>query len=179
MQNCLLKIAALLNRQGISWALGASMLLYYKGLAAKPNDIDLMIAPESAEAADKILAALGTRQPPNPSANYATTYIAEYVVDGVEVDVMAGFAIRHAGGCYEYRLEPVFFETLCIGGTKIYLCPLEDWYVLYMLMPHRQARVASLEAYFQTTEFSLPRLQFWLKEPLPPAIKERLRAFLN
>ena len=43
------EIAQRFNTAYITWALGASMLLYFKGITSTFNDIDLMISNDDAE----------------------------------------------------------------------------------------------------------------------------------
>ena len=42
------KIAHRFNEANIEWALGASMLLYFKGIISEFHDIDLMISDHDA-----------------------------------------------------------------------------------------------------------------------------------
>lgn len=43
------KIAHRLNEAHVQWALGASMLLYFKSITSEFHDIDLMVADHDAE----------------------------------------------------------------------------------------------------------------------------------
>ena len=45
----LLRIVHRLNEAGVEWALGASMLLYFKGITSDFHDIDLMVTDCDAE----------------------------------------------------------------------------------------------------------------------------------
>ena len=49
------KIAHRFNEANIEWALGASMLLYFKGIISEFHDIDLMISVHDAEQVRTIL----------------------------------------------------------------------------------------------------------------------------
>jgi len=53
------RIAARFNAAGITWALGASMLLYFKRIAPEFHDIDLMVADDDAERARQLLCEMG------------------------------------------------------------------------------------------------------------------------
>lgn len=57
------KIAHRFNESNIVWALGASMLLYFKGIASDFHDLDLMIANTDVEYVRKILSEMGEIQP--------------------------------------------------------------------------------------------------------------------
>lgn len=179
MQRCLIKIADLFNRNEVIWALGASMLLHYKGLIAKPNDIDLVVSLKDAEKADGLLCGEGLRHPPySDDVHYSTKYFHEYLIDGREVDLMAGFAINHPGGAYEYKLDPAALESFFVEDTEIPLCPMEDWFVIYMLMPGRENRVKSVEGYLKENRCNLARLQFWLGEDIPDPAMSRIESFI-
>ena len=66
----LLRIAHRLNEAHVEWALGASMLLYFKGITSEFHDIDLMIAARNTECVRTILSEMGESCPsdsiPNP-----------------------------------------------------------------------------------------------------------------
>ena len=178
MENCLVRIARRLNEENITWALGASMLLYYKGLVSRANDIDLVLSLEHIELADKVLQELGRKQAPYHQGDYATRYFAEFVIDGVDVDVMAGFRIITGDNVVEYVPDPGTFETLTLEGTSIYLCPLEDWYALYLLMPHRQERVATIRECFLNNGANETYLKAWADRDIPKAVSNEISKLL-
>ena len=43
------KIAYHFNKENVEWALGASMLLYFKGITTEFHDIDLMVSNDDAK----------------------------------------------------------------------------------------------------------------------------------
>lgn len=154
------------------------MLLYYKGLVSRANDIDLVLSLEHIELADKVLQELGRKQAPYHQGDYATRYFAEFVIDGVDVDVMAGFSIVTGGKVVEYVPNPETFETLTLEGATIYMCPLEDWYALYLLMPHRQERVATIKGHFLENGANETYLKAWVDRDIPLAVSTQIRELL-
>lgn len=129
------KIAHRFNEERIVWALGASMLLYFKGVASEFHDIDLMIALPDADRANAILSELGERQPPVPSTRYRTKVFAEYVIDGIDVDALAGFAVVSEGRLYDCSLrEEQITEKMPLGAELIPLQSLTLWREYYRLM---------------------------------------------
>ena len=62
------RIAHRFNEAGLIWALGASMLLYFKHITPEFHDIDLMVADDDADRARQILCEMGTLQPPKCAA---------------------------------------------------------------------------------------------------------------
>ena len=179
MMSVLAKAAHALNRAGVVWGVGASALLCLAGLADECNDIDLIIAPPSEEAACQALEKLGAKaQPPAPpSTSYDTASFLEYRLDGVEFDLLCDFAIRRRDGVYRYD----FGHERVAGWVNVLdarapLCPLEDWYILYLLMPGRQKRATVIGKYLKQNpgENSRVWLSRWLHSRLPGDVRERV-----
>lgn len=135
----LLKIAKVLNENGISWAVGGSLLLYFEGKSDIFHDIDIMVVEKDAEKLKEILLTMGALQPPNLNVKYKTKYFFEFVVDDVDVDVMGGFVIVKNGVVYDVSLERYGIKKYKnIEGEKIPLQSLNDWKFFYELMDRPQ-----------------------------------------
>lgn len=144
--NVLSRIAEKFNEAGITWAVGASLLLYFKGISDNFNDIDLMLAVEDAETAKDLLLSMGTLQPPNPNTHYKTPHFYEFVIDGVEVDVMGGFIIVNNGQEYDCSLtEDMIAGRVTVNGQTVPLQAVSDWRRYYKLMG-REAKVAMIDS---------------------------------
>ena len=129
------RIAARFNAAEITWALGASMLLYFKRIAPEFHDIDLMVADDDAERARQLLCEMGTLLPPSPNDKYRTKCFMEFVIDGVDVDVMAGFSIVSDSIAHDCSLQKEqIVETLTLDGEVIPLQSVEVWRRYYALM---------------------------------------------
>lgn len=140
------KIAEHFNKAGITWAVGASLLLYFKNITDIFHDIDLMVLEDDIEKVKDILSELGTLQPANPNAKYRTHYFLEYVVDDVDIDVMAGFVI--VNDCVEYDCslkKESIAEKIALGNASIPLQSLSTWKRYYTLMG-RADKVAMLSS---------------------------------
>ena len=85
----LLKIAHRLNEAGVEWALGASMMLYFKDITSDFHDIDLMVVDRDAECVRTILSEMGESCSSDfiPNLMYRTKTFMEFRIDSVEVDV--------------------------------------------------------------------------------------------
>lgn len=137
----LLKIAHRLNEAGVEWALGASMMLYFKDITSEFHDIDLMVVDRDAECVRTILSEMGELCPPDPMPNpmYRTKAFMEFLIDSIEVDVMAGFAIVHAGTVYDCSLrEDQIVEKMLLGTEVIPLQSPRLWCKYYRLMGRPQ-----------------------------------------
>ena len=131
------KIAHRLNEAHVQWALGASMLLYFKGITSEFHDIDLMVADHDAECVRTILSEMGELCPPNPKPNpmYRTKTFMEFLIDSVEVDVMAGFAIVKDGKVYDCALrKEQIVEKMPLGEEVVPLQSPLLWCKYYRLM---------------------------------------------
>ena len=133
------KIAQRFNAANITWALGASMLLYFKGITPTFHDIDLMISNEDVECVRKILSEMGELQPPNPNPKYKTKAFMEFVINSMDVDVMAGFAILNNGKIYDCSLtKEQIVEWLSLEDVKIPLQSPLLWRRYYELMGRKE-----------------------------------------
>lgn len=129
------EIAHRFNEAGIVWALGASMLLYFKGITSDFHDIDLMVGNENADQARKILLEMGCMVPSEPDTRCQSRIFMEFVIDGVDVDVMVGFTIV----CDHKRIDcslqkDQIAEILDVDGEQIPLQSVEQWCEYYRLM---------------------------------------------
>ncbi len=141
----LCRIAHALNEEGALWALGGSLLLYFKGRTDTFHDIDIMAGEADIETVKRRLCALGELLPPKPKPGYKTRHFLEFVIDGVEVDVMAGFVIVKEGVDYDCSLLPEqVAEHISLEGEDIPLQSLSDWRRYYELMGRpEKAKLAS------------------------------------
>ena len=99
------RMAAAFNRAGLTWAVGASLLLWFRGYVDDFHDIDLMVTVGDAEEMENILRSMGKLQP-SKRGSYATKRFREFIIDGVDVDMMGGYAIVRDGKVYDCELEP-------------------------------------------------------------------------
>ena len=130
-------IAHRFNEARIEWALGASLMLFLKGIVSEFHDIDLMVSVQDAERAKAILSEMGELCPPNPKPNpmYQTKTFLEFRIDSIEVDVMAGFAVVNEGRVFDCSLRENQIAEQVLLGTEV--IPLQSpllWCKYYRLM---------------------------------------------
>ena len=129
------QIAHRFNEAHIMWALGASMLLYFKGITEEFQDIDLMVANDDVERVRIILSEMGEIQPPNPNPKYRTKTFMEFIINSIDVDVMAGFSIISDGKIFDCSLqEEQIVEKMPLGTELIPLQSPLLWCEYYRLM---------------------------------------------
>lgn len=138
-------IARAFNQASITWAVGASTLLYLHGIVPDFHDLDIMVTVQDALRAKELLRAMGTLQPSAREVRYETKYFFEFLIEGVEVDLMGGFAIRRDGVVHDCGLDPAqITESAVVDGQKIPLHSLRAWRGYYALMG-RDAKVALID----------------------------------
>ena len=121
------------------------MLLYFKGKTDIFHDIDLMVGEKDIDAAKALLLTIGDLLPEKPNPQYKTRHFLEFSVDGVDVDVMAGFIIVRDGKDYDCSLLPEQIEEyIPLNGELIPLQSLRDGRKYYELMG-REAKVAMID----------------------------------
>jgi hypothetical protein len=177
----LVVIARALNQADVHWGVGASVLLYYHGLVDTPHDIDIMTSEADADMVASILGGLGNEVLGDPGRSlYSTSRFLEYVVDETDVDVMAGFAIKHGSGTYVFPFdEQSVTMKKNVDGAMIPFTSLEDWYVLYQLIPGRETKVKLIEDRLRSGRVDLSVLDRALARQLPPDVRTRIEGFLT
>lgn len=135
----LCKIAHYLNNEKITWAVGASLLLYLKGIVNDFQDIDILVTDEDVTKLMEVFEKLGSLEPSDSNSKYKTEYFLEYIVDGVEVDAIGGYIITNNGIDYDCSLKKdQITENIIINNEKIPLHSLCLWKKYYMLMGRKE-----------------------------------------
>lgn len=129
------KIALQFEKAHITWALGGSMMLYFKGIMPVFQDIDLMVADADAQTAQSILCSMGQMQPQTPNPKFRSKAFMEFVIDAVDVDVIAGFAIVSGDSVVDCSLQKEqIVERMPLGEACIPLQSPALWCRYYRLM---------------------------------------------
>lgn len=171
-------IAVLLNEHGIHWGLGGSSLLAFHGMVQQPNDVDLFVTDAHASAARDLLMRIGEYKAYAPKEPYCTKHFYHFQMGGTGVDVMGLFGIRHAEGMYHLDWQQGDIDrTQRYGQAEIPLTALEDWFVLYLLIPGRTAKADLIEQYWSTRGLMRrDRLEAAMGQPLPQDVRRRIQA---
>lgn len=170
-----------LNASGVVWAVGGSILLNHYGLVCDPNDIDIIIDDSCAVLAEAVLETIGKEIPPAQTQTFVTRHYHRYDVNGFDVDVMSGLAIKHANGIFRYIFNrDSVTGCMTVRGVIIPLSSLEDWYVIYQLIPGREAKAGLAEACLRTNGIKrADLLNSMLTQNLPYDVKGNIRRLLD
>lgn len=140
-------IAKELNKHNITWGIGGSLLLYFKGITDFFQDIDITVSEEDVEKTKNILLSLGTLHPKNPNAQYKTKYFLEFSINSVDLDVMAGFTIVHDNKDHYFPFnKDSIAEYLTYNDIVLPLQSVNDWLIYYKLM-NRDKKVKLIESF--------------------------------
>ena len=144
----LARLAHDLNESDILWAVGASAMLFLRRIVEDFHDIDLMVCEEDIEVAKEILLRHGTLLPTQHDSRFGSHHFLQFSVDGVEIDLIAGFVIHTADG--KQHVCPLQVEDVdaCVdvADEAVSLHALRVWYEYYALMG-RSDKVKIIEDY--------------------------------
>lgn len=143
------KIAKEFNKENVTWAVGASVLLFFKGIVNEFHDIDIMFDEADAQKVKNILNKLGKHIPSLPNEMFKTKYFYEYIVDNVEIDAMGGFMVVKDGKDYGCSLiKKDITECINYEGVDIPLYSLERWKYFYYLI-NRTSKVKIIDDFYK------------------------------
>lgn len=177
----LIKMARTLNENGIRWAIGASVMLHFHGLVKKPDDIDIIVHVEDVPKAHELLKDMGEYSQMPYTAPFKTKYFLNYKIDNTMIDLMGDFKIENSEGVYTMILDSEAVQgQYDYHGVMIPLTTVEDWFVLYQLIPGREKKVKMIEDYIKERGIEHRNLlERALKQPIPEHIYERIKNILE
>lgn len=144
--DALLIIAGLLNRNGIDWSLGASMMLKLRGIDVPVDDLDILVRTDDTKALENIMSVFSPKKEHGTPA-YPTTHFFEFSIAGVDIDLMIGFKVNTSRGIHSFD-ETREVDTIDLEGTAIHLSSLEEWLGAYKAMK-RDDKVRVIEDYLE------------------------------
>ncbi|WP_208588756.1 nucleotidyltransferase domain-containing protein [Gracilibacillus suaedae] len=169
------------NNQNITWGVGGSLLLRFHQLIDKPNDIDILVDLDNTTQINRILSLIGTEKEVIQTEPFRTKYFNKFHVNNIDLDIMAGFAIQHQEGNYQLSFtKQSIVEYKQLNGVDIPLCALEDWYMLYWLIPGKKEKAVLIENYLKATGIKHPSVfEEGLKQPLPADLQCKIMHLLK
>jgi len=148
LRSVLAKIGKTLNENNITWVVGGSIILNHFDIVNEVNDIDLIIEENDFDKVISLLKKIGNEKSTGDKLNYHTKKHVKMNIEGVGVDLMAGFIIEHENGLYNYVLDQTAItSSMKINDIVIPLGAIEDWYIIYQVIGGREKKVELLENY--------------------------------
>ena len=178
LRQVLMHLAKEFSKHNITWGLGASSLLNYHGLVDIVNDLDILVIPDDIEKVENILFKIGKKEISAPSEVYSNEYFGEFVIDEVNIHVMSRMTITNHGVTYVYPFdEKSIVDYWMMEDVRIPMTSLEEWYILYHMIPNKEKKVKLLDEYFSNHEVKNPDL-IKRADNLPDWIANKLQALL-
>lgn len=180
MEKILLKIAKEFNDVGIKWGIGGSLLLKKHALINIVNDIDIIVSNRDINRLIEILDRIASKVTAPVKQEYATKHFLQYQLNGISIDVMSQFIIKHDAGSYEFIFDDTSIsDIVVIDNIQLPYTSLEDWLIAYMLMINREEKVNMIWNYFMTNGIRKPELiERALRQQLPEMTEKRLKELL-
>ncbi|MBI9011318.1 MAG: hypothetical protein JEZ08_03745 [Clostridiales bacterium] len=181
LEDVLKTIATLFNEAELNWAVGASLVLYHNGIVDKVNDIDIVIEGKDVKKAEELLLTLGTKQFTKEIPTYSNEYFGEFDINGVEIDMMSEMVINNHNCSYPYPFDQKSVVShMALSGVNIPVSSLEEWFILYQMIPNKEVKVDLLNTYFKNHDILYPELlKRGLDADLPEHIKESINRLLD
>lgn len=176
MEEAIKLIAKEFSKKNVRWAIGGSLMLKEYGIVETVNDIDLLIDPKDVDRVIEVMSIIGVNKTPKTKVEYSTEVFLNYDVLGIPVDVMSGFKINHDVGIYEFRFnQDSITKHKKIDDVVIPFSSIEEWYVAYILMIGRQAKVQLIEDYFNENGIKhVGLIKSCFEQELPEYVKSKL-----
>lgn len=169
-------LQSLFKSYAIDWGIGASYLMYYRGIDVPVNDCDILIAEKDIITAQKILSNRYEKLPQKSKSIFKSSYFQTYQSEFFSIDVIAGFTIYDDKNYFEYSFTK---ESIDIHPNDPYpLMYLEDWLMLYMTMK-RDFKVKLLDDYFKNHVINTERIKKLLKMNPSNRICNELKKYLD
>lgn len=176
MNKLIKKIACEFAEAKIHWGIGGSKLLNFYRITETVNDLDLLISLDDVDAALQILDKLGKRIEITNIEEYYTESFSRFLVDGIEIDVMANFKIQHEAGVYDFQFDnSTKVEKVQLDDVELPLSSLEEWYIAYLLMKNRDSKVEMIEHFLlKKKEIDLGLLMNRMHQGIPIEVLLRI-----
>ena len=127
-------VAKLFNQHSITWVLGASCMLYLRGIVDDFKDIDIIVCLEDMNKVKELLNQY-TLSEFNRNELYKTKEFVEYRIHNVDIDIMANFTIVNDHKEYAFPLnKDTKRDYIVLNQTTIYLDTVSHWLKYYQLM---------------------------------------------
>ncbi len=135
------QIADAFRKEGISYAVGASCMLYMRGIIEDFHDIDILVVREDHRKACSILDGFAEEQIPE---HRYSEYYKTYLFEDTEIDLIGEFILQGEDRSLhrEDRIDEMLLQDAWISVDTA-----DRWLRNYRLMD-RQKRVKQLEEYF-------------------------------
>lgn len=178
LEETLIQLAQLLNSNHINWALGGSALLKLRGIELDVNDIDIMIHENDFQSSIDLLKTVSIECEVKESEVFKTKYYKKFIWNNIHIDCMCGMALHLSNNTFNYQYDHKD-KDIELDNTHIPLCYIEDWYILYHLMPNREKKISIIEKYFENYPIDKQRFDKLLQIDIPNNKRLLIETFIK
>lgn len=166
------RIAALLSQYSVLWAVGGATMLRLRGVIPKSKHITILVSAQDAPTVHTVFTQIGQAHTRELSPNYASRFFCRYTIEGEEMQVISGMMLHYKGFLFTYPFDRNAITRMCpVDDVFVPLTAIEDWYVLYQMMPGREQSIDAIEHYFAENGLVNPeRFEVMRRNALPPAV---------
>jgi hypothetical protein len=165
-----------LSEANIKYGIGGSLLLYSYGLVSTCHDIDLLFIDEDYEKVKSLFALYIYHEKKEQHPLYKTSHMLKLKINGIDIDMMFDFKITFDKYSFVYQFQT---NKRFIEGALLDFSFLEDWYLIYQLIPGRKEKVKWIEDYYLTSKkIDINRFQLLGKSIIPDEIRSRMSSLL-
>ncbi|QVK20718.1 hypothetical protein KHQ82_10475 [Mycoplasmatota bacterium] len=169
-----------LNDEKVNWGLGGSLLMKLYQLVDYANDIDLIVDINDVVKVDDILGSIGKKKKSKRKSIFSSEWFESYIVNGIDIDVIAGFKINHREGTYNYNFDKHSLSKIyMLNCVTIPLTSLEDWYVIYQILPNKENKLNKLVNHLRVNQINEFLLKRALKGNLPEEVKNKINSLIT
>ena len=181
IKSVLSKIGKTLNKNNIMWVVGGSIILNHNDIVCEVNDIDIIIEENDFEKVILLLKQFGIKKSVSDKLNFHTKKYVKMNIDGVFIDLMAGFIIEHENGLYNYVFDQDAITSLMnINNILVPIGAIEDWYIIYQVIGGREKKVELLDNYLKNVQDINSKLLIrTLEQDLPISVIDNINKLLQ
>lgn len=164
-------LAKELNNHQINWSLGASLMLYLRGIKSNVDDIDIIVDEKDTELLFNVLQNYQYVYMES-SPKYQTKHFYSLEINGIDVDIMIAFKVKTKERLYIYPFH--VDQYVLIDRVRIPLASISEWFKAYQAM-ERQPKIDLITSYLDS-KITTERL---LIEPLDYKDRDDLFEYLK
>lgn len=178
IEHTLYELARRLNSNQIHWSLGGSLMLKLRGIPMDVHDIDILVHAADFDLCCELLSQSSTELNVYESDVFKTKLYRKFKWNETEIDCMGGMSVQLPSMLFEYQFDHKDVDIIQDEHT-IPLSYMEDWYLLYLLMPNRVSKLKCLESYFNQHSVNQERIHKLLSFHLPEQTIQTLKSLLK
>ncbi len=174
------KVMFLMSQKKVPCHIGGSLLLARSGIKTEVHDIDLLFRYQDYETVKSLLSDYVIEHASH-EGYYLTIELLKIHVEGVDFDLIFDFSFQSDGMIYTYPFDkPKSSFRLKIDGHMYSFSRLEEWYLIYSLLPNRSRKVKLIADYFaQHRNADSKYLKAMLKRNLPESNVEEINRLIK